>query len=61
MKKNLEEYEKVLENQGEQELQRKKRKQQLQLENEERDIELQKMRVDQLFQEQVDSYRRQVQ
>ncbi|CDW77582.1 ww domain containing protein [Stylonychia lemnae] len=57
--RELKDYEQILIDQHEQDLKRKQQKLQLSKENEERELELIKLRIDQMYQDQVESYRKQ--
>ena len=59
--RELKEYEQLLTEQYEQDFKRKQQKMQLQRDNEERELELLKLKIDQMYAEQVESYRKQLQ
>ena len=59
--KELKEYENVLQDQFDADLKRKQQKLQLSRENEDRELELVKLRVDQMYQDQLEGHKRQLQ
>lgn len=60
-KRDLKEYEQQLNDQFDLEAKRKMQKLQLQRDNEERELEHMKLKIDQMFQDQVESYKKQCQ